>query len=247
MSLKLNEVTLVKKFIIDCLHCNATLISSKIDVMYRSIELSKSNYLLTDIWFCENCLLGYVHESFQHTIDPYGKKWVISNVSSATKKIDPQLSRSKVENSKQITKSLNRLVIQQITKILTNDIKVCDCKADLKKTKVFLVMKSVDNKNVIQVKTVVLICPLCKSVYMNEVVYKSTLNQHKPYHIIVETIESTQSQSSKKQNLSRAQLIERDYRATAKKNSQQQAVSKNRCYDRYGKFLYSSIRDDYGK
>ncbi|MDQ8733986.1 hypothetical protein [Paenibacillus sp. LHD-38] len=221
MSLKLNGVSLVKNFITNCSHCNVTLISSKKEVMYRSREISKSTYLLTDIWFCEKCLHGYVHESFQHTIDPYGKKWAISIVSSFIKKIEPQLSQSKEENSTHISKSSssNRLLIQQITKILPNNIDICDCRTVLKKTKISLVMKSLDNKNEIEVKTVVLICPLCKNVYMNEVVYSSALKQHKTFRIIVESTQPIQPQNYKKHKLSRAQLIERDNRASAKKKA----------------------------
>jgi hypothetical protein len=114
--------------------------------MYQSKEISKSTYLLTDVWYCKNCLHGYIHESFQHTIDPYGKKWTISVLKFSTKKIEPQ---SHIETQPYISKSQhsNRLLIHHINIILPSNINQCGCGGGhFIKTNIVLVMKSLEGK-----------------------------------------------------------------------------------------------------
>jgi hypothetical protein len=114
--------------------------------MYQSKEISKSTYLLTDVWYCKNCLHGYIHESFQHTIDPNGKKWTISVLKFSTKKIEPQ---SHIETQPYISKSQhsNRLLIHHINIILPSNINQCGCGGGhFIKTNIVLVMKSLEGK-----------------------------------------------------------------------------------------------------
>ncbi|MEC0269721.1 hypothetical protein [Paenibacillus anseongense] len=241
---KLYGVVLVDKVIHQCPTCTQIVVPRKIEVLYHSQNNKTiSAYLLTDVWFCSRCSVGFMLSTFQSTTDPFNKRWTVKHQEQKVPVNKVENKQEKVPPSLAINKK-NVAVpssIQRIYKVIADHISQCtSCSSLLIKQSVRLLMKMTDNRSSRELQTTSMYCPACRKWMLHESVYVLLQQQNKSYLIEVElqpkkVPQVKQSTGTYQQARSKQQKKAHKQVATTK----QEPNKSGKLYDRYGVFVPS--------
>lgn len=237
VALKLSSVILVDKIIRECARCHNHVAPRKLEVLYHNQSgPSGTKYLLSDIWHCRECGLGYMLQVFKATTDTNGKKWIVSQQSRGSQLASRQTTKSGVTST--LASSPNKekqpipTVIRQLNKVLPDHISQCkSCSNMLIKHPVELIMRNTDLRSSRQLLIQGLYCPACRIWMLHETTYLMIQNQNKPYRIDVEVqIPSQPTHIVKKER----------YQASAETaTAKQHPATSHIAYNQYGVFVPS--------